>query len=140
MKQVFSGTSLQENFSINGNSSNYSKFSEMLSVFQKEVLDGFETEFLKFSRSIYDYSDFPAGEDETIKSYKNFQMLFRSMMQVPVYTGDTGSAIVDQIQNKQTETITNLIKGFLNYDVVFKYGNPSGYDRKLFLTFFLHYR
>jgi hypothetical protein len=135
MKQVFSGTSLQENFSINGNPSNYSKFSEMLSVFQKEVLDGFETEFLKFSRSIYDYSDFPAGEDETIKSYKNFQMIFRSMMQVPVYTGDTGEVIVDQIQNKQTETITNLIKGFLNYDVVFKYGNPSGYDRKLFLTF-----
>jgi hypothetical protein len=135
MKQVFSGQSLQENFSINGTPGNYSKFSEMLSVFQKEILDGFETEFLNFSKSIYDYSDFPANADETTKSFKNFQMLFRSLMKVPVFTGTTGTEVVDQIQNQQTINITNIVKSFLNYDVIFKYGNPSGYDRKLFLTF-----
>ena len=135
MKQVFSGQSLQENFSINGTPSNYSKFSEMLSVFQKEILDGFETEFLNFSKSIYDYTDFPADADETTKSFKNFQMLFRSLMKVPVYTGNTDTEIVDQIQNQQVINITNIIKSFLNYDVIFKYGNPSSYDRKLFLTF-----
>jgi hypothetical protein len=135
MKQVFSGQSLQENFSINGTPSKYSKFSEMLSVFQKDILDGFETEFLKFSKSIYDYNDFPPNADETTKSFKNFQMLFRSMMKVPVYTGTTDSEIVDKIQDEQTSNITNKIKAFLNYDVVFKYGNPSSYDRKLFLTF-----
>ena len=135
MKQVFSGQSLQENFSINGTPGNYSKFSEMLSVFQKDILDGFETEFLNFSKSIYDYSDFPANANETTKSFKNFQMLFRSLMKVPVFTGSTGTEIVDKIQNEQTINITNIIKSFLNYDVIFKYGNPSGYDRKLFLTF-----
>jgi len=135
MKQVFSGQSLQENFSINGTPDKYSKFSEMLSVFQKEILDGFEDEFLKFSRSIYDYSDFPANADETTKSFKNFQMLFRSLMKVPILTGATGSEIVDKIQDKQTSTIAETVKAFLNYDVIFKYGNPSSYDRKLFLTF-----
>jgi hypothetical protein len=56
LKQVFSGTSNQENFSINGTSSEYTEISEMFSVFEKSVLDLFETEFLNFSKSVYDYN------------------------------------------------------------------------------------
>jgi hypothetical protein len=166
MKHIFSGQSQQENFSINGVDEDYSQISEMLSVFEKDVLDGFETEFLKFSKSIYDYtpnddtndigqanaiasamgvssvdvlnsiSNSSGGSDtETTKTFKNFQMLFRSLLKVPKVIGDDGANIVTKIQDSQTTNVTNIIRQFLNYDVVFKYGNPSLYDKKLFYTF-----
>jgi hypothetical protein len=166
MKHIFSGQSQQENFSINGVDVDYSQMSEMLSVFEKDVLDGFETEFLKFSKSIYDYSPNDSTNDigqanaiasamgvssldvlnsmsnssggsdtETTKTFKNFQMLFRSLLKVPTVTGDTGSNIITKIQDFQTSNVTNILRQFLNYDVVFKYGNPSLYDKKLFYTF-----
>jgi len=164
MKQIFSGQSKQENFSINGTDSEYSKISEMLSVFEKSVLDEFETVFLNFSKSVYDYSpdtitnsssqndviasalgvsptDVNTSSDtsgvvtDTEKTFKNFQMLFRSLMKTPKVTGETGTDIVNKIQNAQVTNVTNVLKQFLNYDVVFKYGNPSFYDKKLFYTF-----
>ena len=166
MKHIFSGQSQQENFSINGVDSDYSQMSEMLSVFEKDVLDGFETEFLKFSKSMYDYSPNDSTNDigqanaiasamgvssvdvlnsisnssggsdtETIKTFKNFQMLFKSLLRVPKVTGDDGANIVTKIQDSQTSNVTNILKQFLNYDVVFKYGNPSLYNKKLFYTF-----
>ena len=166
MKHIFSGQSQQENFSINGVDKDYSQMSEMLSVFEKDVLDGFETEFLKFSKSIYDYTPNNSTNDigqanaiagalgvstsdvsstisnqanspetETTLTFKNFQMLFRSLLKIPKVTGDIGSNIVTKIQDDQTNNITNILRQFLNYDVVFKYGNPSLYDKKLFYTF-----
>jgi len=164
MKQIFSGQSKQENFSINGTNSEYSQISEMLSVFEKSVLDEFETVFLNFSKSVYDYSpdtitnsssqneaiasalgvsptDINTSGDtngvvtDTEKTFKNFQMLFRSLMKTPKVTGETGTDIVNKIQNAQVTNVTNVLKQFLNYDVVFKYGNPSFYDKKLFYTF-----
>ena len=166
MKHIFSGQSQQENFSINGVDSDYSQMSEMLSVFEKDVLDEFETEFLKFSKSIYDYSPDESTNDvgqanaiasamgvssvdvlnsisnssggsdtETTKTFKNFQMLFRSLLKVPKVTGDDGTNIVTKIQDSQASNVTNILRQFLNYDVVFKYGNPSLYNKKLFYTF-----
>ena len=137
MKHIFSGQSQQENFSINGVTNDYSQMSEMLSVFEKDVLDGFETEFLNFSKSVYDYTPGESGSPgtETEKTFKNFQMMFRSLLKVPKATGDTGSNIVTEIQNWQVGNVTSILRQFLNYDVVFKYGNPSLYDKKLFYTF-----
>ena len=137
MKHIFSGQSQQENFSINGVTNDYSQMSEMLSVFEKDVLDGFETEFLNFSKSVYDYTPGESGSPgtETEKTFKNFQMMFRSLLKVPKVTGDTGSNIVTKIQDSQVGNVTNILRQFLNYDVVFKYGNPSLYDKKLFYTF-----
>ena len=137
MKHIFSGQSQQENFSINGVTNDYAQMSEMLSVFEKEVLDKFETEFLNFSKSVYDYTPGESGNPgtETEKSFKNFQMMFRSLLKIPKVTGDTGSNIVTKIQDSQVGNVTNILRQFLNYDVVFKYGNPSLYDKKLFYTF-----
>ena len=137
MKHIFSGQSQQENFSINGVTNDYSQMSEMLSVFEKDVLDGFETEFLNFSKSVYDYTPGESGSPgtETEKTFKNFQMMFRSLLKVPKVTGDTGSNIVTKIQDSQVGNVTSILRQFLNYDVVFKYGNPSLYDKKLFYTF-----
>ncbi len=136
MKEIFSGQSIQENFSINGNLGKYTKMSEMLSVFEKQILDLFEQEFLNFSKSIYDYEpDNSLNLTESEKSYKNFQMLFRSLMKVPVITGNTGQEVVEKIQKKQIELIQPILKGFLTYDVIFKYGNPGNFSKKLFYTF-----
>ena len=137
LKQVFSGTSNQENFSINGTSSEYTEISEMFSVFEKSVLDLFETEFLNFSKSVYDYN----SEENNVnslpskKSFKNFQMLFRDLMKIPVISGTNNTTKINDAQQKQLVGFTNTINDFLNFNVVFKYGNPSNFDKRLFYTF-----
>ena len=136
MKLVFSGEN-QENFSINGTNIGYSKISEMFSVFEKDILDKFEDMFLNFSKSIYDYDSANlSGETNlTQDSFMNFQMFFRSLMKIPIQTGTTGEDVVKNIISTQTEKIRTNIKSFLEYDIIFKYGNPSNYDRRLFGTF-----
>jgi hypothetical protein len=137
LKQVFSGQSNQENFSINGQTSEYSEISEIFSVFEKSVLDSFETEFLNFSKSVYDYNSEENNVNSipTDKSFKNFQMLFRDLMRIPVVKGVNNTTKVDFAQQKQLVGFTDKINNFLNYNVVFKYGNPSNYDKRLFYTF-----
>lgn len=136
MKLVFSGEN-QENFSINGSNNGYSKISEIFSVFEKEVLDKFEEMFLNYSKSVYDYDDSSLIVDGTTTqaSFMNFQMFFREMMKIPKVTGTTGQEIVVKVNESQLNKINTQIKSFLEYDVVFKYGNPSNFDRKLFGTF-----
>ena len=137
-------TSEQSNFSIG---SFYTKVSEIFSVFNKDILDLFEKEFLIFSKSIYDYEGFtplttlngvflePPIQDDIIASYKNFQMLMRKSMILPTTTGNNGDEVIQKIQEIQLKQFNSYLEGFLNYDVVFKYGNPSNYDRKLFYSF-----
>lgn len=135
LKEVWSGQTPQENFSINGEQSQYTDFSEIFSVFGKTTLDKFEKEFLNFSKSIYDYS----GEGNNLNSdtelkFKNFQSLMREMMKI-TRTDFNNTLSVEQIQSKQLTNITNLISQFVNYDIYFKNGNPSNFDRKLFGSF-----
>jgi hypothetical protein len=140
LKQVFNitGDTKQENFSINGKQNDYTEISEIFSVFEKEVLDSFELEFLNFSKSIYDFDDeFISNSDtETTKSFKNFQMLMRSLMKIPKISGTTiNTELVSAVSESQLNVLTNILESFLNYDVVFKYGNPANFDKRLFYTF-----
>ena len=140
LKQVFNitGDTKQENFSINGKQDQYTEISEIFSVFETEVLDSFETEFLNFSKSIYDFDDeFISNSDsETTKSFKNFQMLMRSLMRIPKVGGtNINTELVSAVSDSQLNVLTNILQSFLNYDVVFKYGNPANFDKRLFYTF-----
>jgi hypothetical protein len=140
LKQVFNltGNTKQENFSINGVQDDYTEISEMFSVFEKEILDSFESEFLNFSKSIYDFdSEFISNTDtETTKSFKNFQMLMRSLMKIPKVSGTTiNTELVSAVSKSQLSVLSNILQSFLNYDVVFKYGNPANFDKRLFYTF-----
>jgi hypothetical protein len=140
LKQVFNltGNTKQENFSINGLQDDYTEISEMFSVFEKEILDSFESEFLNFSKSIYDFdSEFISNTDtETTKSFKNFQMLMRSLMKIPKISGTTiNTELVSAVSKSQLSVLSNILQSFLNYDVVFKYGNPANFDKRLFYTF-----
>jgi hypothetical protein len=110
----------------------------MFSVFEKEILDSFESEFLNFSKSIYDFdSEFISNTDtETTKSFKNFQMLMRSLMKIPKVSGTTiNTELVSAVSKSQLSVLSNILQSFLNYDVVFKYGNPANFDKRLFYTF-----
>jgi hypothetical protein len=144
MKKVLSGSSVQQNFSIN-NIGEYTKMSEIFSVFEKDVLDKFETIFLNFSKSIYDIdggnmTEDPLlvatfGDSEESDSYKNFQSLLRDMMKVVKEKSTNGQDFVTKVQNAQLINISQKINGFLNVNVVFKYANPSNFNRRLFQTF-----
>ena len=170
LKTVFINKEEQNHFTLNSTSV-YTKISEVFSVFEKEILDKFEEEFLNFSVCKYDYvdsglikpmamtNDFTQQSNQTIgtssgetggtavttqqtnleanltTNFKNFQLLFTDMMTVPKITGTTGDQIITSVQNNQTATIANTVTKFLTFDVAFKFGNPSNYDKKLFYTF-----
>ena len=139
LKQIFAGQSAQQNYSFNGVSNDYTNISEMFSVFEKNVLDKFETEFLNFSKSIYSFDENDSKVDtDTEKSFGNFQKLITSMMVVPTVNNLSSDGTVTDIQTRQLTNLSNLITNFLNYDIVFKYGNPGGFDKRLFYTFSKH--
>lgn len=127
LKQVLSGQSLQENFSFNGQTSGYTDIGEMFGVFEKEVLDIFEQEFLNYSKAIYDTLD---GD-----YIHNFQSMMRTICKIPKTTGDTSIELVKAMQKQQTSNLTTNISNFLNYNKIIKYGNPTSYDKRLFYTF-----
>ena len=140
LKHVNPSTENQENFSFSPLLP--SKMEELLAIFPKDILDGFENEFLKFSLSVYDIESegsttISGGITQvpSVKSFKNFQAFMRDMMKIPIITGNTGEEIVSLVQTSQFEKINSYIGNFLNYDIYFKFGNPSSFDRKLFLTF-----
>jgi hypothetical protein len=127
LKQVFSGQSNQQNFSINGNSSGYTEISEMFSVFDKEILDMFEGMYLDYSKSVYDSLD---GN-----FLKNFQSMMRTISAVPKSTGTTSQEILADLGQSQIKNVNNYVKDFLNLNVYIKYGNPINYNKKLFYSF-----
>ena len=168
LKTIFINQEEQDHFTLNSTSV-YTKISEIFSVFEKEILDKFEEEFLNFSMCKYDYVDSglikpmamtnaysqQVNQTETstattattsttqqtnleaslTTNLRNFQILFTSMMTVPKITGTTGDDVITSVQNQQTTTITNNISKFLTFDVAFKFGNPSNYNKKLFYSF-----
>jgi len=139
LKQVWNGQSDQENFSINGVLSDYTKMSEIFSVFDRNSLDEFEKEFLNFSISVYDYEvDTDPVITNTQKSFKNFQSLMRNMMKI-TNTSTNNEEWVKNVQEKQLTNISNIISQFLNYDYYFKLGNPSSFNKQLFYTFTSNY-
>jgi hypothetical protein len=138
LKNVLSELPTQENFSINGKSSNYSKIDDMFSAFDKDVLDTLEKEFLLFSKSVYDYETTLSPKNEELQSqkdFKNFQALMRLLMKIPKPTKTTASEIIQEVQENQITNFQSNFKNFMEYQVVLKYGNPSNFNKRLFYTF-----
>ena len=128
LKEIFTGiTSSQENFSINGDSNGYDDISEMFSVFEKDVLDILEQEFLNYSKTVYD-----TLEGDHIH---NFQGMMRNIAKIPKTTGTTNTDLIEKIQLAQVTNINNSIGEFLNAKKIIKFGNPTNYDKKTFYTF-----
>jgi len=138
IKEIFTNQEEQENFGVFGDSTKYSKISELFTTFTPEILDQFEKQFLLFSKSVYDFESNlqPREEEITVEeTYENFQGLMRTMFKTINPEGLTGSALINEITENQKKSFQKTIETFMDYQVVFKYGNPSNFDKKMFYSF-----
>jgi hypothetical protein len=119
--------------------SNYSSIEEIFSVFEKSTLDKFEQEFLNFCKPITDAdilqteAQYNTTTTNLNANFRNFQSLMRSVMVVPKPT--TGQSTLEYFSSTittQNGTFQNEIKAFLQYDILFRNGNPSKYIRRVF--------
>lgn len=123
----------------------YSKIEEVFSVFEKGILDSFENEFLNFTKASINSGggpeivEFDKSLVDMTANFKNFQGLFRSLMAVPPQkTNEPDTEYLENTIKIQLEVFGNNLKSFLDYDVLFKYGNPSAYNRRVFDSFLSH--
>lgn len=156
LKKIFFNQANQQNFSINGKTSDYSNFEELFTTFDTRVLDIFESQFLNFSRSIYDFVDtlpnqlvqqesIPGSQrqlsdiTESEKSFKNFQALMRRLLVINKPTGTSPELKLQSVITDQNQKFQSALSDFMNYDVAFRYGNPSNYNKRLYYTFSTKY-
>jgi len=143
MKTILSGRNQQESFSLN-KSDDYTNIEEMFSVFDKSILDILEEEFLKFSKSMYNTEvsvnqntgvrtvNITKAEIDNNNIYRNFQSLMIEMLSTSASTNTNSEVFVNDVKSVQYTNFISTIQRFMEYDVVIKYGNPSGYNRRLF--------
>ena len=142
VNKITSGDSQQAAFKLMMDG-DYSKIEEIFSVFEKNILDKFESEFLNFSKPI---SDIDLGPQIVVPinespgnsngMFRNFQYLMKSLMKINAKASTTTNG--EYFQNIGGAQLTNFsatIKTFMEYDVIFKYGNPSNYKRRVFASF-----
>lgn len=117
----------------------YTKIEEVFSVFDKKILDRFELEFLEFCKPISNASvgaevaTFGVSPINVNANFRNFQSLFKSLMTVPTkLTTETDEQYFTNTINNQYEVFQNGVKAFMEYDIIFRYGNPSNYQRRIF--------
>jgi hypothetical protein len=128
-KEILTQSQQQTSFSIN---SSYSKIDELLPTFKKDILDKFEEEFLKFTKSSLNIPEENRGPESYLK---NFQLLLSNMLIIDD-VNTSSSNVVGDVWSKQTTQISQLIRSFLlNNDVYFRYGNPSNFNRRIFNSF-----
>jgi hypothetical protein len=123
----------------------YTKIDDIFSTFDKKILDTFEDEFLNFCKPLTDIEIGP----QTVISYngvrtnqsdvfRNFQYLMRNMMKVPPQGNQSLQDVFLNNINNQADILQNQIASFLQYDVLFRYGNPSNYNERIFNSFLSH--
>jgi hypothetical protein len=155
LKEILNQQKKQQNFLITGDDNEYTNIEELFTTFDIKTLDYFESEFLNFSRSTYDYVDtLPENSkvtptqnlqqqenpDGTIgslsqKTFKNFQELMRELMKVNAPTGTSPETKLTELIDSQNTQFQQTLTSFMNYNVAFKYGNPTEFNRRLYLTF-----
>jgi len=123
--------------------SGYSKIEEIFAVFDTKTLNLMEQEFLNYCKPITNvsYRINQSTIDSTViqmdSNFRNFQSFMRSTMTVfpTVVTGNTENKVKVLFQDTITKQFGNFnsqIKGFMQYDVVLRNGNPSNYSRRIF--------
>jgi hypothetical protein len=130
-KEIYSGATKQTSVKFG---QTYTKIEDVFGTFKKDILDSFENEFLNFTKSYNDLSAEQISGSTFIN--RNFQSIMGEMLTVS-YVDNTQSYdnYVTTCNTSQRNKISNMIGSFMNYNIAFKYGNPSNFDRKLFGTF-----
>jgi hypothetical protein len=94
----------------------------MFSVFDKNILDGFEKEFLNFCVSNTNIDSKIMLEKPNLKNI-NFQVLIKSMLTVPYdetfYKGMTNEGLLEKIQTAQIKNITLVLNDFLIHQFLY---------------------
>ena len=120
------------------NDNNYTSIEEIFSVFGSEILDSFETEFKNFCKPSSTITKPTTLNNDDFK-FTNFQLLLKSLLQINApLQGETTDNYFSNSFNSQLNSFSATILKFLEYDVIFKYGNPSGYNRYIFDSFIVH--
>lgn len=121
------------------NKNNYSSIEEIFSVFEKNTLDKFEQEFLSFCKPITDAdltqpeAAYQTSTTNLNANFRNFQSLMRSVMAVPSQLNSQSNIVYFQSTiDSQNQNFQSEIKAFLQYDILFRNGNPSKYRRRIF--------
>ena len=126
-------------------SDDYSRIEEIFSVFDKKIMDAFEQEFLSFCKSITDVDmrAFPtevgASSVNLNVNFKNFQSIFKSLISVtPKGVSSNEEEYFNEVVSLQYTNAQNTLRAFMEYDVLFKYGNPSNYNRRVMDSYLSH--
>lgn len=121
------------------NQDEYTKIEEVFSVFEKKILDSFELEFLNFCKPITNASvgtentSFGVSPINVNANFRNFQSFFKSLMTVPIKPkGQTEEQYFNNTINNQYGIFQNGVRALMEYDIIFRYGNPSNYQRRIF--------
>jgi len=105
-------------------------FSELLSVFPKQVLDEFETQFLNFSE--------PQNPDASIVEgkYTEFKSIFRDFMLLKKSEVESESPkpTTEELAKSQYKKFLSVCRIFLNQSVIYKHGSVNGWDITVPLT------
>ena len=133
INEILNNTETQTPMSLFGETNKYSKIEDIFGTFKKEILDEFETEFLKYCKDLNDIEGSSLGlNPEAV----NFQSCLSSMITVDeVPTNFSSDEYVERLANNQIKKVGNQIENLLNYNVTFKYGNPGEYNRQVFGSF-----
>jgi hypothetical protein len=128
LKKVYSDKKEQVSFELFNNLTidvKYSNIEEIFSVFDTEELNNFEIEFLKFaskgSSSVYSF--------ESIFKKITF---YNEKSENIIFSGADYNEIVKSISTSQSYDVSTTITNSLQYDVLIKRGNPTGFDKNLF--------
>lgn len=124
----------------------YSRIDEIFSVFEKRILDSFEEEFLNFSKAISNIDEgipkttlYDQANGSIYAAFRNFQYLFKNLMRVPPNSGKASDEVYFKNSiDEQFTSVNNQIKTFMAYDVLFRYGNPANYNKRIFASFLSH--
>jgi hypothetical protein len=119
--------------------SGYSKIEEIFAVFDTKTLNLMEQEFLNYCKPITNvsYRINQSTIDSTLiqmdSNFRNFQSFMRSTMTVfPTAPSNRTEILFQDTVTKQFDNFNSQIKGFMQYDVVLRNGNPSNYSRRIF--------
>ena len=135
----------KNSFGLSTKVDDYATIQDILSVFNKETLDLFETHFINFCQREENYKDIVNtynpnkinffSEDKQTYKINIFKLLKQFLIiDNPGYTEQQDENIKN-ITKKQTGSLGKLRDFIIDYDVIFKNGNSGNFNRLVFNSF-----
>lgn len=143
LKVIYTDTTKEQtSFELLDNTSTYSKIDEIISIFNKDILDEFETLFLTFCKrnftademilngENYSATYLSSGGDIQVKQKNIFEQInsiFTIEKNKVTLTNEQNDGIT--LAKQQINNLTNTIAEFLNFNCVLRISNPGDFKR-----------